>query len=345
MNALKTLATWASQAFGSITGAASDILSALSTLWHYITSVYNLLSWLVGIPQLQYVLSDLFTLATINRALHEIHQALRRLPGWIWLVLIVPVINQVYRVIAGQWAKTVTLVGALRATVFLFRAEEIAYTRQLVAIEREQRTFADHVEHVSMVVAVTAALATVQQQARDGYNAHLHDRLGTIGKLIDQLATDNPAVKTITKDLVNAVFDLETIDDPILRFAIATALKEIVGKLGVDNVIGDLVNRLLATVTGQAKARGLQDVASDVSARLNALENQWADFMSHGGSDVEQAGDEWHNLGTVITDVAVLGLFGLAVTDPSAWATGMADTIGIVGNDTLDAVFGLVSRA
>lgn len=344
IGALQTLVTWAKQAFNSLTGAAGALTDAAAALWHYVTSLYNLLSWLIGVPQLRYVASELYALATIQRTLGEISQALRRLPGWILLVLIVPLANLLQREINANMARTLVLIGALRALVFEFRAEEIAYTRQLFTIEAENRLKGDHVERVAMLASVAAALATVQQQAASGYNSGLHNRLGTIGKIIDQIAENDPAVKAITKDLVQAVFDLETIDDPVLRFVIATALKDIVGHLGVDNVIGDLVSSLLDTVTDQAKAKGLSDVTRDVSGRLNALEAQWASFMAHGGSEVEQAGDEWHALGTVLVDVGILGLFGLAVTDPGAWATGMADTIGIVGNDTLDAVFGLISK-
>lgn len=340
-----SLVNWAKQAYSSITGAVSDLPGALAALWHYITSVHNVVSWLFGIPLLNWAEGLLRHLGLEHRAVQVISEALHRIPGWVWLAMIAPTRDFLQHEIVANWTRTLVMLAALRALVFTLYVEARAYTRQLVAIERVQRTEADHAEHAAMIQAVTAALATVQRQAATGYNSGLHDRLGVIGKLADDLVIDNPAVKTAIKDLVVAVFDLETIDNPVVRFVITKALQELVGKLGVDTVVGDLIARLLATVTGQPKARGLQDVTRDVSNRLNALETQWAEFMANGGADVEQAGREWHDLGNLTVAVGIVDMFALAVVDPAAWATGVADTIGVVGNDTLGAVFSLISKA
>lgn len=341
---LDTLGQWAKKAFGFLSGGAANPVNALIGLWHYVTSVHNVLAWLVGGPQLKFVLSALYNMSVLHLAVAAIETALHQLARWIWATWIAPVRDQLVKRINQLRAWAVLTFELTRALIELRYQAALAYTRMLVGQERDQRIKGDTLEHAAMLKAVAAALATVQRQAATGYNSQLHERLGVIGKLLDELAVHDPLVKQIVKDLVTAVFDLETIDDPILRFAIGKLLNSLIAKLSVDKVIGDLIERLLATVTGQAKAKGLQDVTADIGKRLNALESQWADFMHHGGADVEEAGDQWASLGSIAVDVAVLGMFGLAVADPQAWATSVADTVGAAGNATLDAVIGLVKR-
>lgn len=342
---LKTLGQWAKDAFGFITGGSGNPLNALLGLWRYITSVHNVLAWLVGGPQLKFILAALYNMSVLHLAVDAVSGALHMLARWILATWILPVRDDLIRRIAALKAWAVLAFQLTRALIELRYQAALAYTRALVGAERDQRLKGDQLEHAAMLKSVAAALATVQRQAATGYNSQLHERLGVVGKLLDELAVHDPLVKQVVKDLVTAVFDLETIDDPLLRFAIGKLLNTLVAKLSVDKVIGDLLGRLLGSLTGHGRAAGLQDVTRDIGQRLNALEGQWADFMRHGGSEVEQAGDEWQQLASLAIDVGIVGMFGLAVANPQAWATGVADTIGAAGNDTLISVINLIRKA
>lgn len=342
MNIFSTLAGWAKSAFGFITGIGGKLGDAYSAVWHYISNVHNAFSWVTGYAQLHALISILRNLGHHSDGLSSVLEALHRLPGWIWLHMIKPAVNRLDRRITN-------LAGWTRLHLFLLWLATV----RLVAAERAARIKADHLErahriaaikaeHAAMLKAVAACLATVQQQAASGYNATLHDRLTIIGKLLNDLADRDPLIKGIVSDLVSAMFDLETIDNPVARFLVTKLLSEIVAHLGIDQATGQLLTQLLGPVAGQPKARGLADVTRDVGGRLNVLEGQWAQFTRDGGQDVEEAGSQWKALSGLAVDAGLIGFFALAVADPAAWATGVADTVGTAGNATLDAVFGLI---
>lgn len=342
---LKTLGQLAKDAFSFITGGIANPVNALIGLWRYITSTNNVLAWLVGGPQLKFVISALYNMSVLHLAVDAIAGGLHLLARWILATWILPVRDDLLRRITALRAWAVLTFALTRALIEIRYQAALAYTRALVGAERDQRIKGDQLEHAAMIKAVAAALATVQRQAATGYDSQLHERLGVVGRLLDELAINDPLVRQLVKDLVTAVFDLETIDDPLLRLAIGKVLNSLVAKLSVDKVIGDLISRLLGSLTGHARPTGLQDVTRDIGQRLNALEAQWGDFMAHGGAEVEQAGDQWHNLASLGVDAAIVAFFGLAVADPSAWATGVHDAVSVPAHATLAAVKALVKRA
>lgn len=345
MNIIGDVIGWAKSAWNTITGVPSDIAHAIANVWHYVTSIHNVLSWLTANPVLRFAINTLYAISVLRLDVWAIRDALHRLAGWIWLTIVKPQIVRLdRRITVLYWWAVARFVATWQQMYRLYYAS-LAYTRQLVSIERQERIKADQAEHASMLANVAALHRTVEHEAASGYNAELHARLTIVGKLLDDLAIRNPVVSTLVKDLVTAVFDLESIDNPVLRFGIARLLAVIVDRAGIDRVTGDLITRLLGPVAGQPRAGGLYDVAKDTSARLTALEAEWAEFMTNGGPEVEQAGREWKDLTGVVADAGILAVFGLAVADPQAWATGMADTIGVAGNDTLDAIVGLLNRA
>lgn len=342
MNILGTLAGWAKSAFGFVTGLGGRIGDAYSAVWHYISNVHNALSWITGYAQLHALISILRALGHHSDGLEAIRKALRRLPRWLWLTMINPAVTRLSRRIAALagWTRLHLFLLWL-ATVRLVAAERAARIKADRA-ERAQRIAAVSAEHAAMLKAVAACLSTVQRQAATGYNMTLHDRMTVVGKLLNDLADRSPAVKGLVSDLVSAMFDLETIDNPVARFLVSHLLSQVVAHLGIDQATGELIAQLLGPIAGQPKASGLQDVTRDIGGRLNVLEGQWAQFMHDGGEDVEDAGSQWKTLSALTVDAALLGFFGLAVGDPSAWATGVADTVGAAGNATLDAVFRLI---
>jgi hypothetical protein len=328
-----------------VTGAISDPARALEGLWHFVTSLHGALSWLFANPLLRLFKVELAFLQEHTDALEAVRDALSRVAAWIWVYVVRPRFNQLAARIAALRAWTAGQIRTVYLVMGILYQAARAYARQLTAAERTARTAADKAEHADMVKRVAAALAAVQHAAASGYATGLHDRISIAGRIADDLAAHNPAVKDLVKALTAAVIDLETIDNPAARWIITRLVSAIIAKLGVDKAAADLLNALLGPLAGQPRPAGLYDVTRDVSARLNALEDQWAQFMASGGPDVEQAGRQWKTLSSVLVDAGLLGVFGLAVTDPSAFAAGVADSIGTAGNDALAGIVSLINHA
>lgn len=342
MNWLKTLAGWASSAWSGISGAVTDPVKVITSLWHYITSLHDVLAWLTANPIVQFYNTALDVFRAIQGLVDLVHDVLERLASWIWRHQVLPVRTQLRQAIArlDAWARMM-FVRQQAEIVRLYRSA-LAYTRKLVGIERAQRIKGDRLEHAAMLKAVAACLATVQQQAASAYNAALHDRIGLAGQILDDMAGHTPVIKEGVDLVLKYLIDLENIDDPVLRWALNKALAEVINNAEVDKVAGGLAQQLLAPIIGQPKARGLHDVVADIAARLAVMEGQWAAFMRAGGSEVEQAGNEWKDVTGVLVNLGFLGFTGLAVADPAAWATGVADTVGVAGNAALGGIVDLI---
>lgn len=345
MGFLKTLIGWGRDAWNAVFGAVTDIPGALVKLWHYITSLHDLLSWLTGIPVLDTLKGLVNFAGDMERAYADVIKALARVATWILNHLIMPWVKKLLALIAALDARE-------RADVKRLIADDIedlriseAYTDRQVTTERTAR-IKDVNAARAYALALTQALhKTIEAEAVSGYMADYHDRLGLVGKIADQLAGHDPAVAGLVKLLVSAALDLAAVDDPAARWALGVILTRVVDRLGVDKVTGDLLSALLGPLTGEGKPTGLHDVVRDVSKRLNALEGQWADFMANGGDEVEQAGRLWHSLTSPAADAVILGFFGVAAADPGGWATAIQDSFGRVVEDTLTAAVDLIGKA
>lgn len=338
MNWLKSVINWANNAFSAAAGALSNPLGAITALWHYISSVHSLVSWLFGNPLLQFALNHAKWLSAWFDGMVAARDALHRLAAWINATWIRPAVVMLSARIAALRAWTALQLRLLTAYVNYEIAVLRAFTVALVAAERAQRIKAVAAEHAAMLAGLKATLATVQRQASTGYNSTRHARVSTITGLAQDLQALEPALDKILPKLLADVIDIENIDDPVLRWLANKALSEVLAHTGADHVSGSLLGVLISQLAGAGPPKTLSDVEKDVGERLNALEQQWADFMKHGGPEVENAGDQWKGLTGVIADVSILAVFGLAVTEPAAWATGVSDTIGVAGNAALDVV-------
>lgn len=344
MSFLKTVASWAGKVLGFVAGIPGDIGAAISSVYHYVTSVHNLFSWIVGSPVVQFALHTAESLDVFRLEINAVHDLLARLDGWLWNHRIRPVRDQLAAAIARLRAWAVAQLAALRFLVIKLYDDAIAFADRLVTAERAARVKADQAEAAARVRGDKATLATVQQQAASGYNTGLHDRGGIVNKLLDGLANRQPEIRGLVSTLVKGIIDLEEIDNPVARLLLGRVITEVIDKLGVDQVAGQLAGRLLGPLLDHGRASDLYEVERDVSDRLGALEAQWADFMADGGPEVEQAGREWRDLTGVAQSAALLGFFALAVTDPAAWATGVADTVGTAGNAALGGIVDLIGR-
>ncbi len=103
--------------------------------------------------------------------------------------------------------------------------------------------------------------------------------------------------------------------------------------LGIDKAVGTLIDALLTGITGAPPPRNLHDVIADISIRLSQVEGQWAQFFTDGGSQVEQAGNDWKDITSVIGNTAIVAFAVQATVDPDGWAAEIADTLGAAAND------------
>lgn len=344
MGWLKTLQNWASNAWGSIFGAATNPVAALTNLWHYITSLHDALAWLGANPLVKGYKSFLLNFTVIGLAIRAAQAAIGRIGAWVWSHEVKPVRDQLRAAITALKAWAVAMFAAQQAEIIARYLAALAYTRKLVGIERAQRMKGDRLEHAAMLKAVAACLATVQQQAASAYNAGLNARLGVIGTILEDMAGHTPLIKDAVEFLLKDWVDIENIDDPVIRWLANKAIDEIVNNAEVDKAAGSLAQTLLGPIIGQPRAKGLHDVISDISARLAAMEAQWATFMKDGGPEVEQAGKEWKEITGTLVNLGFLGFTGLAATDPAAWATGVSDSVGTVANDSIGAIVGLIGK-
>lgn len=338
MGFLTDLRNWASDAFRAIFGGVSDLAGALTKLWHYITSVHNLLAWVQGVP----VLSDIVNLVnfagTVWRAYASFYRALVRIPVWILAHLIMPWVRYLQGLIAKLAAKEAADVRMLIADIIEALRVAEAYTDRQVGVERADRIRDVNAARAYALALVTALHQAVEREASSGYLEDYAKRLGLIGKITDDLAAHSPVIRQLTGVFIRGVLDLAAVDDPLIRFTLGALLTQIVNRLGVDRAAGDLLGSLLGPLIGRGRPQNLHDVMHDIDDRLSALEGNWAEFMRDGGPEVEQAGTDWKDLTSPLTDAALLGFFALIVTDPRGAATATTDTIGTVIRDTIGQV-------
>lgn len=344
MNWLKTAVGWAKDTWSAISGAAAAPLDVLAKVWHWLASIHGLIGWLFGIPLLDWQRAALANAVEHSRAWEALEQLLARITAWIKTHLILPYVRLLLARIAALQRWTAAQLLALRILMMWLYLAARRYAQQLTAAEHKAMVTAVTAEHKAMLAGLRATLAEVQKEAASGYNSGTPDRKSVIQKLLDDLIITTPAVKGLVSDLAGLIIDIDTIDNPLARWAIQKLLAEVISKLGVEKVAGDLLQRLIGPLAGQPKATGLYDVAKDVAQRLTALEDQWAEFMTDGGPDVEQAGREWKDLGSLATDTALLAFLGLAVADPGAWATGIADTAGPVADGAMTGIADLLGN-
>lgn len=345
MGVLKTLVGWATGAWDAITGAAGNPLDALTKLWHYVTSVHGMLSWLMGNPVLKYYRTALEYMNTVGLTLIAVRDVFRRLAAWIWLHQVKPVRDQLAAQIAALRAWAAQEFAFTWALIERRYLAALGYTDRAVGIEHVQMILAVMKEHAAMLAGDKATLATVQREAATAYDAGIHSRIGIAGDLLDDLVTRTPLIKDLVDVVINGALRLADIEDPVLGWLVTKAVDEIVNKVGIDRLAAQAVQGLLAPVIGQPRPADLHAVIAALDARLTAQERNWKDFMQHGGPEVEQAGDEWKAATGLVVDAGILGMVGLAVADPAAWAAGISDTVGTAADAALTAIVDLIGKA
>ena len=171
------------------------------------------------------------------------------------------------------------------------------------------------------------------------------DRVSILTRVLDLAADREPLIRGVADDIISGILDFVAIDDPIARWLLGYAIRDVISKLGIDRAVGALANDLLVPLIGQPKPRGLHDVIADIAVRLNAIESWQGTFMADGGAQVEQAWELWRDITSITSDVAILGFAAYAATDPGGWSRDINDTVGTAINGVASAIVDLIRGA
>lgn len=345
MDFLRTALHYASVAWRFITGIPSDVGQAFDHVWRFVGSLYSLLSHLWGRVSKDVLQGYLQLLGDLIDTVDGMSRTMDRIKTWIWRYQVLPVRNFLLLVIVRMGLALQRKIAAARALSWHLYYLGLAYTRRQVTVERAARIADVKAARAYAARLVSALRSALEREAADAYNANTPRRVTVITKVIDEIANRNPLVRALTGDFITALLDLLGSDDPALRLLLRLLLPKIIDGLGVDKPLGDLLTALLGPLAGTPQAHSIGDAIGDLAARTSALEDQWARFMTDGGPEVEQAGREWKEVTSVGVNVSLLAFFGLAVADPSAWATGVSDTMGALVNDTVPAIAALIRNA
>lgn len=212
------------------------------------------------------------------------------------------------------------------------------FARSLVINEAAKRHRADvRLDH-EIKTRIKWVHQHIEREAASAYHAQRGSQDATITKLLDLVANLNPVLRPLVKDVVKGILDLATVDDPLARIALGFALRHVIDRLGIDKPIGHLLHNLLTAVIGHGRPHSLHTVIGDMCSRLAAGEQQWAQFYSDGGSEVQQAGEQWQQITSLTTDALLLGVFGLMAAKPAEFANEVTSALATVVHDSASAV-------
>lgn len=308
-------------------GLPADIGHAIAVVWQIARQIQQLFDYVLSHP-LTELINAVALFSAVATGNHEaLVRAVQRIDPWVYRHRVLPLRAEVLRWLAALEARIAYLFAQAYLYINLKFRQAEAYTRQLVQAEHEDML--DHfteAERYAFLQALTRK-KEIEQEAADAYNAHLEARLGLARRLADLIAAHNPVVAGLVRDIVAGVVDLAAVENPVARLALGFLLRQLVDRLAVDKVAGRLLEDLLGPVLGTPRSRGVADTVNGLSARLEAVERQWADFMNHGGPEVEQAGSDWKDMDSAVTDAALVAFMAATIADPVAAADDAARVI------------------
>ena len=215
-------------------------------------------------------------------------------------------------------------IATLRAQVImLVRAEVKSRVRDVKRAEAQAKAEVKALHHL------------IEREAATGYHSGNPGHLSAVSALGDAISAAEPVVRVVVERVIRYAIDLAEVDNPLLRFLATKLLSYVIRRLGIGKVAGEMLSSLVNPVAHMGAPRGLAEVVTMLCGRLNALEQFNATFMADGGPEILQAGNQWREIDSPATTIALAGFFGAMVADPNDWATVLADTIGTVVTDTI----------
>jgi hypothetical protein len=316
-----------------VAATTGDDQSALGGVWQWINGVASGVSHFIGTTVLGGFKVIMQHLENLDHAVIDELKAISRIVFWIDILF--------WRIItrwrAAQQKRTDAQISQLRRYLIgvIYVSTQTVLTVALRATATERRHRIRDVERAETRARerIKALHGTIEREASSGYRLAVKERASTIIRLLDFAATRQPEIRALVTDVADGLLDLLSVEDPVLRITLGFIIKQIVDRLGIDKLVGTLIDDLLAPILGGKRPTDLHGVMSDVSQRLNALESQQATFMQNGGSQVEQAGDDWKNITSTVSNLAIVAFVAQGVVDPDTWAREINDTIGTAAND------------
>ena len=327
MGLITTLINIAKGAWNFITGLPGDIGQAFQALWQFARSVQQVADYVLSHPLTELLNAESLLLAILTGNHEAELNAIVRIDPWIFRHRVLPLRAQVLLWFRQLEARIAYLFAQAYLYINLKFRQAEAYTRQLVEAEhKDMLAHFTEAERYAFLQALTRK-REIEQEAADAYNAHLADRLGLAQRLADLIAAHNPAVAGLVRTIVTGVIDLAAVENPLARLALGFALRQLINRLAVDKVAAQLLDDLLGPILGTPHSHGVADTVNGLSARLEAVERRWADFMDHGGPELEQAGSDWKDMDGLATDAALLAFMAATIADPVAAANDTARVI------------------
>lgn len=344
MNIWQSITRWASSAWHTITGIPSDIGSAASHIWSFITTVAQMLDWVLRNPFLALVTVVDALVGLLTGNMKEFHDANNRLNSWIFAQQTAPtraLVWRLYRQAIAQLRSSIALTIQWAKSQF---AATRRYALALVARERRARIRSFRQAEAYARQHVRALHHQLEREAASGYAVSRQARLGLVARLLGDIAGRDPAVRAVTDRIAGLVLDLAGAESEPERLLASFLLSHLVRDLGVDKPIGGLAQALLAPLTGDPKPHDIHGVIADLAARLGALEAQQAQFMADGGPEILQAGEGWRDLTSLGVDAALLGFAAAATLDPAGTARDLAALTEAAGTDTITRIASVLGQ-
>jgi len=316
----------------------------VNVVWAFLNTVANGASQFYGalgtyVRVITFGWRELFHLAS------DAGDALHRLAAWTANYLIGPIYTYINRQIAQLKHQMILLIDVVYSAVFKMYSQAVAVASVMVTRERSQRQAAVAQAEAQARNLVRVLHSTIEAEAASAYRGGYPGRVSAITTLIRVIESNDPVMAALTKRLIGLVLDLASIDNPIARLVIGFVLRRIINGLGIEKPLGNLISDLLNPILADVRPHDLHGVILDISARLAAMEGQWSTFFADGGSQVEQAGQEWQKITSAAGDLAILGFIGEAAANPQGWATALNDTVGATIDATASAVAALIGKA
>lgn len=318
-------------------------------------TITNIVSWVNGIvhgvshflqtPLGKFIEGVAIFVSPLLRVIAAATFAFDRIVAWIEttvekriMTILVKWYKQLHGLILFYWQQ------AVKEDLFLFYITKLNMLAEIRA-ERKARNQAIARAKHELTLRIKHLHQTIEREAASGYRLGRSAHTDLITRLAEYIGVHNPIVRGLVTDLVAGVIDLFGVESAPARLLLGFLLKRIIAKLGVDQIVGRYLDDLLAPLLGQPEPRDLHGVIAAIVGRLNAGEQRWAQFFEDGGSDVEQAGEQWQAITSPIGDALVLAFLGQAVLAPATWATEIQDTIGTVAEDIAATAVNLIRGA
>jgi len=345
MDVFGTIEQWAKDAWNAGQSVISDAESAVEDLWSFSSSILSGLATLAehALEPLAHIVYD--EAAGLLMIVRDVRDAVDRVAWWVDTYLVEPVRATLQLEIVTLRYQLMSDVAFLTNLIYLLHDQETAYINLRMLYEEQDRVAGDAFGLANTQTWIKWLHQTIEAEAAAGYQAGQGIRSTLVQELISDMNVRGLIDTATTDVLIKAVDILVDIDDPELAAVANKIVSEIIKKSGIGADLGDLIDRLIQPGPGGAKPKTLTDVVSDVTHRIGQLEDWVSQFMLDGGPELEDAGKQWKTINSLAVDAALLGFFGQAMTDPVTWAKEVADTVGVVANDTLGSIIDLISRA